>query len=109
MATATNALNSSILIGFLLQELDEMPVKKDGFKYDIASYLKHHHAGKGWHRRDAVDYLRVILDNNVVAQIDNGTVDEVWLFGGPYFGYWESAMAGLGLATPRPLLRNSRQ
>jgi hypothetical protein len=60
----------------------------------METYLKCHHEGKGWHRRDAVDYARVIAENNVAELIGNGTVDEVWLFGGPYFGYWESAMAG---------------
>jgi hypothetical protein len=76
------------------RDLDEFPSKKDGFKYDMETYLKCHHEGKGWHRRDAVDYARVIAENKLAELIGNGTVDEVWLFGGPYFGYWESAMAG---------------
>jgi hypothetical protein len=76
------------------RDLDQFPVKRDGFKYDLEAYLKCHHEGKGWHRRDAVDYARVIAENKVPELVENGTVDEVWLFGGPYFGYWESAMAG---------------
>jgi hypothetical protein len=76
------------------RDLDQIPPKKDGFKYDIDTYLKLHRDGKGWHERDAVDYARVVAQNNVAELIENGAVDEVWLFGGPYFGYWESAMAG---------------
>jgi hypothetical protein len=76
------------------KDLDQIPAKKDGFRYDTETYLKLHHEGNGWHRRDAVDYARVILENKVDELISNGAVDEVWLFGGPYFGYWESAMAG---------------
>ena len=76
------------------RDLDQFPLKRDGFRYDMEAYLKCHHEGKGWHKRDAVDYAHVIAENNVVELIGNGTVDEVWLFGGAYFGYWESTMAG---------------
>jgi hypothetical protein len=76
------------------RNLDQIPSKKDGFKYSTEAYLKCHQAGKGWHERDAVDYARVVVENKVDELVDNGSVDEVWLFGGPYFGYWESAMAG---------------
>jgi hypothetical protein len=76
------------------RDLDEIPAKKDGFQYSVETYLKNHHEGKGWHERDAVDYARIVVENKVDELIGNGTVDEVWLFGGPYFGYWESAMAG---------------
>jgi hypothetical protein len=76
------------------RDLDQIPRKKDGFQYSTEEYLKCHHAGKGWHRRDAVDYARVVVENGVNELVGNGAVDEVWLFGGPYFGYWESAMAG---------------
>jgi hypothetical protein len=76
------------------RDLDQIPTKKDGFKYTTEAYLKCHHEGKGWHRRDGVDYERVVAENGVAELVANGAVDEVWLFGGPYFGYWESAMAG---------------
>jgi hypothetical protein len=76
------------------RDLDQIPPKKDGFRYDLQTYLKCHREGKGWHERDQVDYARIVADNDVADLVDSGTVDEVWLFGGPYFGYWESAMAG---------------
>jgi hypothetical protein len=76
------------------RDVDQIPAKKDGFQYDTPSYLKHHLEGKGWHEPDAVDYARLVIENKVNDLVDDGAVDEVWLFGGPYFGYWESAMAG---------------
>src|SRR5688572_1753678 len=32
------------------------------------------------------DYERILGDFDVLPQVRNKTVDEVWLFGGPYFG-----------------------
>jgi hypothetical protein len=42
--------------------------------------------------------------------VARGEIDEIWLFGGPYFGFYESRMAGPGafwcnappLPGPRP-------
>lgn len=76
------------------KDLDLIPRKKDGFQYTVQDYLKFHREGKGWHQPDGVDYARVVAENNVGELVSKGAVDEVWLFGGPYFGYWESAMAG---------------
>jgi hypothetical protein len=76
------------------RDLDQIPPKKDGFRYDLETYLRCHREGNGWHENDGVDYARVVVENGVDELVGNGAVDEVWLFGGPYFGYWESAMAG---------------
>jgi hypothetical protein len=40
------------------------------------------------------DYQRIIQDFNLVAQVQSGQIDEVWMFGGPYFGFYESCMVG---------------
>jgi len=43
-----------------------------------------------------VDYQRLIQEYNFLQAIQNQAVDEVWLFGGPYFGFYESCMIGRG-------------
>lgn len=78
------------------RDVDEFPVKVDGFAYTAESYLQCLREWKGWHEPDGMDYEKVLLKHGVHRLIDAGTVDEVWLFGAPYMGFWESAMAGPG-------------
>jgi hypothetical protein len=40
------------------------------------------------------DYNRIIQDFNLIALVLANQVDEVWMFGGPYFGFYESRMVG---------------
>ncbi|MBI3739476.1 MAG: hypothetical protein HY258_10560 [Chloroflexi bacterium] len=42
------------------------------------------------------DYMRIMQDFNILSQIQNKQIDEVWMFGGPYFGFYESRMVGKG-------------
>ena len=77
------------------RDIDAIPVKADGFQYSSAQYYEAHKSGTGWHPSDQADYPKII-NQYALAAINNGTIDEVWLFGGPYFGYFESSMAGPG-------------
>ena len=78
------------------KDIDGFPVKTDGFTYTKEEYLKCHVTNKGWHQPDGTDYPKVLAQFKIVERIESGEVDEVWWFGGPYFGYYESAMAGQG-------------
>ncbi len=78
------------------REIDAFHAKADGFMYTPEEYMKCYKSGKGWHQPDAVDYPRTFKDFGVLPLVDSGKIDEVWMFGGPYFGYFESAMAGPG-------------
>lgn len=42
------------------------------------------------------DYLAIINDNGITEKVNSGKVDEVWLWGGPGFGWCESRMVGIG-------------
>jgi hypothetical protein len=76
-------------------EVDEFPVKKDGFSYTGESF---HHAWttRQFHQPDAVDYLALVRQFKMIEKVDAGMIDEVWLLGFPYCGYYESIMAGPG-------------
>ena len=78
------------------RDLNSIPTKADGFKWDADAYYTAWRTHKGLHDPDAVDYIKVIADNKVAPLIDSGKVDEVWVFGAPAFGFNESAMAGPG-------------
>ena len=77
------------------RDINEFPMKADGFRYTPENYVAARAAGK-YREPDALDYSKVIESQNVVQLVDEGKIDEVWLFGGPGFGYFEAAMAGPG-------------
>jgi hypothetical protein len=78
------------------KDIDTFHTKIDGFTYTPEQYMECRRTGKGWHQPDTADYPKTFRDYGVLPLIDRGKVDEVWFFGGPYFGYNESAMAGPG-------------
>jgi hypothetical protein len=76
-------------------EVDAFPAKKDGFAYTDASFDAAWKA-RQFHQPDAVDYLRLVDEFKMIEKVDKGLIDEVWLLGFPYCGYYESIMAGPG-------------
>ena len=42
------------------------------------------------------DYEQIIQDFNLLQMVQGNHIDEVWMFGGPYFGFYESRMVGKG-------------
>jgi hypothetical protein len=105
------------------QVLDAFPTKKDGYTYTDQTYLAcfdchkacldcYHNktctydqyasclntcttSGK-CHAPDEVNYNKILSDYQVCEKRNSGEIDEVWLWGAPYFGYWEANMAGPG-------------
>jgi hypothetical protein len=43
-----------------------------------------------------VNYNAILNQYNILKHVANGTVDEVWVFGFPHAGFYESIMAGPG-------------
>jgi hypothetical protein len=76
-------------------EVDDFPAKADGFRYTDASFDAAWKA-RQFHQPDAVDYLRLVHEFKMIEKVDAGLIDEVWLLGFPYCGYYESIMAGPG-------------
>ncbi len=71
--------------------VDEFPLKVDGFRYTDEQYL-----AEDWHFPDGVNYRAIVRGYDLARRVDAGEIDEVLIHGGPYFGYWESHMAGRG-------------
>ncbi len=78
------------------QNVDAFPVKVDGFTYTPETFVANWEKKDGWHQPDGVDYEKLVVDYKVVDKINNNGIDELWIFGAPYMGFWESAMAGPG-------------
>lgn len=77
---------------------DVYPVKRDGFRYTDLTFQQCWPSGGTTycHQPDGVDYRAVARDYDLARKVDSGELDEVLMFGAPYFGYWESTMAGRG-------------
>ncbi len=76
--------------------VDDFPQKADGYRYSGQEYLAAWRARRGFHQPDWMDYTRVIDEFGLVKRVRDGQIDEVWLFGFPYAGFYESRMAGPG-------------
>jgi len=66
-------------------EVDGWPTKTDGFGYNQASYLQCWQDHSTCHAPDGADFQKMFSDYNICSK----DVDEVWVWGGPWFGYPE--------------------
>jgi hypothetical protein len=76
-------------------EVDGFPLKLDGFRYTPQSFADSWRS-RNFHQPDAVDYLAIVREFKLIERANSGQIDEVWLLGFPYCGYYESIMAGPG-------------
>ena len=90
-------------------ELDEFPRKADGFSYDATTYLACWQRHGGFHQPDLLDYPHLLRQLDLARRVNSGKIDEVWLFGFPYAGYYESIMVGAdAIWCNAPPLQNGR-
>lgn len=78
------------------KDIDAFPAKVDGFRYTPESFLACWDDRTRCHAPDSLDYAAAFREHDVARRVDTGEIDEVWIFGAPFFGSWESAMAGPG-------------
>jgi fibro-slime domain-containing protein len=74
-------------------ERDEWPLHTNGRRYTEDQYFKDYYNNYSYTLGPG-DYSALIRDNNVEQEVNQGNVDEVFIWGFPGDGYWESAMAG---------------
>ena len=74
------------------------PEKIDGFQYTEAEYLAVIAGQSPPHSPDNVDYNKIVNDPNldICGRVNRGEIDEVWIYNGPYFGFYESTLVGPG-------------
>jgi hypothetical protein len=77
-------------------KLTEFPAKIDGYRYDPQTYLAVMNGSQQSHQPDGVDYKAILTGLNVLPHITSHDIDEVWLFGLPHAGFYESTMGGAG-------------
>ena len=74
--------------------VDGFPVKEDGYNYTGDNFVKFWRQKKGFHQPDWADYKAIVNEFKLTDKINQDAIDEVWLFGFPYAGYYESRMVG---------------
>lgn len=81
-------------------EVHRFQKKADGFIYTPEEYMRCLKGGTrpeaGWRQPDSLDYPHMVTEFDLVRRVESGEIDEVWMMGLPYFGYWESCMVGRG-------------
>lgn len=88
-------------------EINEFPLKADGFRYTAQSYSDVVAGTAQAHQPDLFHYDDFLQRFNILQRVTNNEIDEVWIFAFPYAGLYESTMAGLGAfwCNSQPLAR----
>lgn len=90
-----------------IPDLDMYPTKIYDYVFTDAQYLSAVNS-PDVNAKKTIDYLKILNDYDVCNKINNGEVDELWLWGGPWFGYYEAAMVGpTAFFTNSPPILNS--
>jgi hypothetical protein len=82
-------------------DVPEYPLLVDGSQYTETTYIGVL-ANDESALRDAdrkyllADYDQIIQKFDILQKVESEQIDEVWMFGGPYFGFYESRMVGRG-------------
>ncbi len=78
-------------------EINHFPIKQDGFQYDADGFVQAWRARAGFHQPDTADYAALLqVQADLLRKIDAGEIDEFWMMGFPYAGFYESCMGGRG-------------
>lgn len=72
--------------------VNAFPVKRDGFRYNEQTFLEMWKDKKKAHQPDSVSYAAIFKELNLVERVNRENIDEVWVWGAPYFGTDEYAM-----------------
>jgi hypothetical protein len=90
-------------------DVNEFPAKVDGFRYTPQSYMDVMRRTTPPHTPSEVDYNAIVSQFNLLQRVARNEIDEVWVFGFPHAGFYESIMAGPGAfwCNSKPLANTS--
>lgn len=77
---------------------DSWPELNDGYIYSEEVYLDVLNGQIPPPTNSMVNYNKIVNSSqfNICDKVNNGEVDEVWIYNGPYFGFYESTLVGPG-------------
>jgi hypothetical protein len=70
----------------------------DGYRYAEEEFLAVVNKQQAPHDPPEVDYNRILSSPqfDICGKVNRGEIDEVWIYNGPYFGFYESTLVGPG-------------
>ena len=74
--------------------VDAFPAKVNGYIYDAQTYLNVVHSISRPSMPEEADYYAIIERFEILQRVANNEIDEVWVFGFPHAGFYESIMGG---------------
>jgi hypothetical protein len=77
-------------------DVDGFPAKVDGYVYDAQTYLNVMRGVNRPYMPQEANYYAIIDRFNILPSIARKEIDEVWMFGFPHAGFYESIMGGPG-------------
>ncbi|PWH15959.1 MAG: hypothetical protein DDG60_05070 [Anaerolineae bacterium] len=91
-------------------EINEFPPKIDGFRYTPQTFAEVMRRSSPPHQPDLINYNEFLTRFNILRRIAQREIDEVWAFGFPHAGFYESVMGGPGafFCNADPLIGTSR-
>ncbi len=75
-------------------DVNEFPAKTNGFRYTPQTYMDVLRNISSPYMPQEVDYYAIIEQFNLLSRVARKEIDEVWIFGFPHAGFYESIMAG---------------
>jgi len=74
------------------------PQLVDGFAYTESEYLAVLNGQAPHHEPQGVDYNNIVNSPqfDICGKANRGEIDEVWIYNGPWFGFYESTLVGPG-------------
>jgi S-layer homology domain len=74
------------------------PQLVDGFSYTEQEYLAVLNGQKPHHVPTEVDYNKIVNSTqlDICGKLNRGEINEVWIYNGPWFGFYESRLVGPG-------------
>lgn len=76
------------------RDLNEFPIFTDGFRYNPDQYVQNRRTNTNWHDGVA-DFYRIAEQQGLAQLVNDGVIDEIWMFGDHYFSLLgEAWMAG---------------
>ena len=77
-------------------DVNEFPAKTDGFRYTPQTFMAVLRGTAAPHHPQEVNYNTIIAQHNILQRVARNEIDEVWVFGFPHAGFYESTMGGPG-------------
>jgi len=77
-----------------IENIDAFPIKSDGFSYTDDTYYSVLEGKTPPHQPDIIDYPRLLRAYDICGKRNRDEIDELWMWGGPWLGFWEAVMAG---------------